>query len=307
MTDAAAATGADNSAGAVAARAGGDGASAKVPAIAQGDASAGAQPDFRAGWDDTLKNDPSLKDFKTPADLAKSYVETKKAYGTLASQKAGIPGPDATPEQKAAFYKTLGVPDTEDGYGLVTPEGLPEHLKEHYSGDMLKFFGATAKKYNLTPEQAKGIQKDYDAKFGEFLTAAQQDVSKSDEQFDQLATKLFGDKKTEALQQARVDIEKYVPEAIRADMKNMPNAALLAIAAAVHGKTKDLGGEDRVTGGGTPAGVKTPAEIRAEARELMKLPEYNSAFAKGAEEHEKVKKRARELYQQADALERKAG
>lgn len=276
------------------------GASATVPA-GVGAKPAEAAADWRLGWDDGLKNDPSLKDFKDPQSLAKAFVETKKLVG----QKTGVPGADATPEQKAAFYKSLGVPENADGYGLVVPQEIPEAMRESYSNDTLKWFSGVAKEANLTPEQAKFVQKAYDGKIVEFLNKTQTDIATSEGAFDEMATKIFGDKKVEALTAARADVEKYIPKELHADFANMSNSALLAVARVATAIRKELGGEDRnINKDGDSSTGRTAAEIRAEARELSKLPEHDSPFAKGKEVHEEMKKRVRGLYQEADKMEK---
>lgn len=92
---------------------------------------------------DDLRNDPSLKEFKTAADLAKAYKDTKSMVGNSIRP----PGPDAGDDAKKAFYtkltevapglvnvddpegqkvawKRLGLPDDEKGYEAQVPEGM---------------------------------------------------------------------------------------------------------------------------------------------------------------------------------------
>lgn len=76
-------------------------------------------PEWRASLPDDLKADPSLATFKDVPSLAKSYVETKKLVGAKAFK---VPDATATDEERATFRKTLGVPDTPDGYQIKRPE-----------------------------------------------------------------------------------------------------------------------------------------------------------------------------------------
>lgn len=87
--------------------------------------------DWRAGWDDTLKADPSLKDFKDSASLAKSYVSTKKMVGERPAS-ISYPGADAKPEAVKAYREAIGVPEDAAKYaeGLKMPEGMDAKLWE---------------------------------------------------------------------------------------------------------------------------------------------------------------------------------
>lgn len=98
-----------------------------------------SEPTQPASWRDSLPEDirdsPSLKDFKGPEDLAKSYLAVQPLIG---ADKIVKPGKDATPEQIDAYYKKLGRPDQPDGYKLpeqlpegITPEGLDEGKVDH--------------------------------------------------------------------------------------------------------------------------------------------------------------------------------
>jgi hypothetical protein len=96
-----------------------------------------------------LRDDPSLKDFNDLPTLAKSYKETKAFVGSSIRP----PGPDASPEARAEFYKKLithapdlvplregdaeaeklvwnklGRPDKPEGYAFQVPAGVELNL-----------------------------------------------------------------------------------------------------------------------------------------------------------------------------------
>lgn len=86
-----------------------------------------AQPDGGQDWRTELPEDVrlSLDKFKSPADLAQSYVHLEKKLG---ERPQGLipPGEDATDEQRAEYTAKLnalnGVPEAPDKYGLDKPE-----------------------------------------------------------------------------------------------------------------------------------------------------------------------------------------
>lgn len=273
-------------------------ASASVPAGvgSQADSTATAG-DFRTGWDDTLKNDPSLKDVKTSADLAKMYLDTKKLVG----QKLGIPGPDATPEAKAAFYEALGVPKDPAGYDFKVPDNIPEAMKEAYDEEHAKKWAGLFQKHGVPKEAAQALRNELFAEISEEVKSMQEAADVSDKQFAELAKSIYGDdaKASAALQSARTIIERHLPAPLKAALGQLSNTALLAVAAAISGETKALTGEDKTISreGGDAGGGQTKEQLRAEARRLQALPEYNSPFtAKGKEGHEEVVKNVKALY-----------
>lgn len=68
---------------------------------------------------DELKQSKTLEKFKTPDDLANSYIALEQKQGT-----AGIkaPGEEGTPEDWNKFYNALGRPETSEGYKVAMPE-----------------------------------------------------------------------------------------------------------------------------------------------------------------------------------------
>lgn len=99
------------------------------------------------GLDPDLRENPSIKKFKDPASLAKSYVELQKMIG---KDKIVVPTEKSTPEEWAAFYKKVGRPDDLTGYDVPDIE-VPEEVKmreEH-----LETFRQKAHELGLTKKQ----------------------------------------------------------------------------------------------------------------------------------------------------------
>src|SRR3990167_9381990 len=76
---------------------------------------------------DDLKEDATLKNFKTPADAIRAFVATKKMVGQRLEGMVKVPGEGATPEEVAAWRKASGVPDAVADYTLDVAEDL-RHL-----------------------------------------------------------------------------------------------------------------------------------------------------------------------------------
>lgn len=277
----------------------GSSAAASVSSVV-GSTPAEASGDFRTGWDDTLKNDAYLQGFKDTASLAKALLDNKKLVG----QKLGIPGPDATPEQKAAFHEAMGVPKEAAGYGFKAPEGLPEGVEynEKDAEDWANFF----KENGIPAQAANAIRDRFMNKVIEDAKAmkgeADKDIQKSDENFERISLSVFGDKvkANAALQTARADMEKYGNPELKAALGQAPDSVLALFAQVYNAKVAELNGKenrDIDDNGGSGGSGETKEQLRAEARRLQALPEYSSPFtAKGKEEHERIVKEVKGLY-----------
>ncbi len=130
---------------------------------------------FSEGWLDRLPEDlrghAALKSLPSITDLAKSYVHTKGMVG----KKLEAPGEGATPEQLAAWRKTVGAPETPEGYlgdaKTLRPEGIPENL---WDAEGEKAFLALAHKHHLPPAAVKDILNHYGHSFTQGLEKNQQ-------------------------------------------------------------------------------------------------------------------------------------
>lgn len=85
------------------------------------------QPDWRAtiaGEDAKIRE--NLERFATPADFYKSFTDTQTALRNKTEGMVKLPGEGASDEEKQAFAKALGIPESPDKYEIKVkpPEGL---------------------------------------------------------------------------------------------------------------------------------------------------------------------------------------
>jgi len=124
----------------------GTGADAVQAAPAGSAPAAGAiNPDgtFSKGWDSVLSEDlrgnPSIVDFKSVSDMAKSLVNTKRMVGADKARFLFAPNENSTPEERNEFYRKLGCPESPDKYSVKLPENLPagmqvnEQMQQHFA------------------------------------------------------------------------------------------------------------------------------------------------------------------------------
>jgi hypothetical protein len=113
---------------------------------------AAGAPAVVADWiPEALRGNKTLAKFKTAGDAAQAYVNLEKTLGN----RVEIPGDNATPEQRDAFYTRLGRPaKAEDYEAPAIPEGSEAQLDADYATQ----FRSKAHELNLTKAQAKGLQ-----------------------------------------------------------------------------------------------------------------------------------------------------
>lgn len=142
----------------------------------QGGATGGAagEVDWRQEVPEDIR--PTIAKYAKPSDLAKGYSELVKKLGSTVQ----IPGSSSTEEERAAFYKRLGLPESPEGYEL-SDIVLPDGLQRTQEGDAeFKKFVHSLK---LTKEQTKGLHEWWMKRASEAVVA-QRDAAKrrADEQ-----------------------------------------------------------------------------------------------------------------------------
>lgn len=108
-----------------------------------------APADWRSAIPEDVRSHPALSSFKDVGALAKSYVEAQKMIGG----SVRIPGPNAKPEEVAAFRAKLGVPESPDKYELRVNESVRGILDEKIVGG----FRQAAHKLGIPPQAAQGL------------------------------------------------------------------------------------------------------------------------------------------------------
>ncbi len=85
--------------------------------------------------------------FTSPADVVKSYAELERKLG----RSVEIPDAHASDEERAAFHKRLGVPESADGYDLA----VPDVGRDGDADARLARYSHLAHEIGLTPQQAQ--------------------------------------------------------------------------------------------------------------------------------------------------------
>lgn len=113
---------------------------------------------FIAGWTDRLPEElgdarKGLGKFKTFGEMARSHVNLEQKLGSKATMIA-MPGPDAKPEEVAAFRTAMGVPEKIEDYKVI-PDNLPEGVTVDEA--QLKPFVEAAHKLGIPPDAMKQL------------------------------------------------------------------------------------------------------------------------------------------------------
>lgn len=137
-----------------------------------GPAPAATEQPWYSSLPEDLKADPSVTKFKTPEDLARSYVGLQKmAHNKDPDAFIPVPASDDDGTQRRQVLQKLGLPDNPDGYELQAPKGAPEGFKP--DTEMAKAFQQEAHKLGILPDQARGLFEWYGQLTGQTMQGQQ--------------------------------------------------------------------------------------------------------------------------------------
>jgi hypothetical protein len=117
-----------------------------------------ADGSFESDWVSKLPEDlaparDSLKQYTNVVDLAKTIHSQNKLIGR---KGVILPTQDSTPEELAAYHKTMGVPETPDGYAKeVRPAELPEGIQ--WSDEIAKSYFDLAHRHHIPAAAMKDL------------------------------------------------------------------------------------------------------------------------------------------------------
>lgn len=118
------------------------------------------------GKDVPLREHPVLREFQSPADMARSLLNARSLVGRKTIGLTPLPD-NATEEQKksfeAEFRRIAGVPDSPENYEITMPEG--RDADPHF----VDWFKKAAHGLALSPQQAQGLAQGYEQMVEEFL------------------------------------------------------------------------------------------------------------------------------------------
>lgn len=230
-----------------------------------------------------------------------SYNDLFKAYDNAQSLigKRSIPSDASTPEEWDSFYKQMGRPDTADKYGLDKIEGVPEGF------DLSPYeakFKNLAHKVGLTPRQANQAWREYVGMelgaYGDSQKLQAEKEAEREKSFNDLSSKLFGDKFDVYSKQAQSDIGEAIPQGL-IDWGDMPSEYMMGFVSmskyyqekydAIKAK---YGAEDILASGGQNKGMSVD-EVRAELvkanSELQKAKIFSPEFKQIEENRNKLR------------------
>jgi len=218
--------------------------------------------DWREGLDPTIKSHPSIANFKSPGDLAKSWVEAQKLIGR---DKIPVPGPKATKEDWDTVFERLGRPKDATGYAIPdikVPEGYPAPTKE-----FLAEFTGKALELGMLPAQVNGLYQWFmDSQINEFNQFGEE-RSKERGEAENSLRKLWGKAFEQNFQIAEQAVNKYGTEQFieklkKTGMNNDPDMIKF-----IADMAKNFS-EDKIAG--KPAGLTlSPEEAHSEINKIM--------------------------------------
>jgi hypothetical protein len=191
-----------------------------------------------------------------PEAAAPAATDTKpEAAETAAEPAIKLPGKDATAEEWAAFYKSIGAPETADAYKLPVPEGD--------DGAFAKTAAEWFKDSGVLPQQAEKLA----GKWNEFVTAQIAESEKAEA--DRIAalnaknvaekqelTNEWGAKATENIEFAKRAAVQFFPKENAANVISAIEGVLgyKATIQMLHNIGKGLGEHDATAGMGAQTG-----------------------------------------------------
>ena len=181
----------------------------------------------------------SIRKFEgTPIqDVLKSYGELEKKLG----QRVQPPGPEARPEEVAAWRKNMGVPERPDGYGITRPEEMPVEM---WSDELARGFAEVAHKHHLSAAAANELVQWWNGQQQAAISRHQQESMGGREGLVQNLQREWGDKLESNLHAAQ-----RVAGMVKLDVNDPSIGDNPAVIRALHAMSSLISEDRQVTGG----------------------------------------------------------
>ena len=165
-------------------------------------------------WRDgvTEANRSGVTKFETVDSLAQGYLELEKSMGA----RVKMPGEDTPQEEKSAFYRKLGAPETMDGYSL--PE-LPEG--KSYDEALLGSIRQAAHAEGVTDKQFGKLTETFIAMQAKTEEAQQLAEQQETAATDQVLHDEWGAEYDKNVEISKRAMRELVPEELRGDFEDL--------------------------------------------------------------------------------------
>jgi len=203
---------------------------------------------WREGLPENIRGEKCLDSIKTIGTLAQSYVHAQKSIG---ANRVAIPGENATQEEREAFYKACGRPETEEKYetGKVSlPEGI--ELDENEVKAFRKFAYANGFSQGLFEKALS-----YDIERVKRMQTAREEARQAE--YNETLTKLqseYGDKFEQVVAQCNKAMQTFGLADVLREKGLLSNYTIIKALAGIGERI----GESRLKGGEGAATVSDP-------------------------------------------------
>ncbi len=230
---------------------------------------------FVSGWQDKLPPDLAeyrslLGQFKDFGGMAKSLKDNMALARSKTDGFVRVPDANATPEERAAFHKALGVPERAEDYGLKAPEKLPQGVQ--WDETLGQAFASKARELGLTKSQVNELASFHLTQTSEQIESMRANASRFLElERDQLQQR-FGNRMDQAVQEAQMlETRRGIPaslvEASRSGAFDPTSENFWGVDALEFARwAAQATGEDRLPTGGSVGGN---AVNLADAKDIM--------------------------------------
>lgn len=130
-----------------------------------------------------LKVNENLAKFKTTDEISRAIMDSNGKMDELKNNTIPKMGDNPTEEQKSAYFKATGRPDTVAEYSITKPSDLPEGY--NYDEGFEQLFRTSAHKHGASNEAAVGMYNDILAKGTESYKKITQNITKADAKSDE--------------------------------------------------------------------------------------------------------------------------
>lgn len=213
---------------------------------------------------------PWVKEIKSVDQMFKMLEDQKTA---LSRRPAGIPQDNASDDEKAAFAKAMGVPESDKDYAFGEAEATFSDADKAFHDKLRPLLKSAGVSANQLKVLAPGFQ--------EVMQGLGNDLGVSpeakDKAFNELADKAFGERKETVFENGK-KLLGLVPAEMQSILPELDNGSLIRVAAVLDSIREQYISEDRLPkgNGGNGLSVNGSGIDHAAGTVLMQTPAYTN-------------------------------